>query len=122
MLEVVQKKPKESILIQKANLKSAKVGQTAQFANKNVAACLTQLAQAIRDYQFTEATAICSEGLNSNSIVYDGRIVFKLGTCEKLDKKIHQGLAACAQLDQDNPSVKGTLRLTGEKQYYFTED
>ena len=70
----------------------------------------------------TEATAICSEGLNSNSIVYDGRIVFKLGTCEKLEKKIHQGLAACAQLDQDNPSVKGTLRLTGEKQYYFTED
>ena len=122
MDEVVQKKPKESILIQKANLKSAKVGQTAQFANKNVAACLTQLAQAIRDYQFTEATAICSEGLNSNSIVYDGRIVFKLGTCEKLEKKIHQGLAACAQLDQDNPSVKGTLRLTGEKQYYFTED
>ena len=122
VLEVVQKKPKESILIQKANLKSAKVGQTAQFANKNVAACLTQLAQAIRDYQFTEATAICSEGLNSNSIVYDGRIVFKLGTCEKLEKKIHQGLAACAQLDQDNPSVKGTLRLTGEKQYYFTED
>ena len=122
VLEVVQKKPKESILIQKANLNSAKVGQTAQFANKNVAACLTQLAQAIRDYQFTEATAICSEGLNSNSIVYDGRIVFKLGTCEKLEKKIHQGLAACAQLDQDNPSVKGTLRLTGEKQYYFTED
>lgn len=122
VLEVVQKKPKESILIQKANLKSAKVGQTAQFANKNVAACLTQLAQVIRDYQFTEATAICSEGLNSNSIVYDGRIVFKLGTCEKLEKKIHQGLAACAQLDQDNPSVKGTLRLTGEKQYYFTED
>lgn len=119
---MAQKKPKESILIQKANLKSAKVGQTAQFANKNVAACLTQLAQAIRDYQFTEATAICSEGLNSNSIVYDGRIVFKLGTCEKLEKKIHQGLAACAQLDQDNPSVKGTLRLTGEKQYYFTED
>ena len=31
-------------------------------------------------------------------------------------------LFACAQLDQDNPSVKGTLRLTGEKQYYFTED
>ena len=41
---------------------------------------------------------------------------------KKLEKKIHQGLAACAQLDQDNPSVKGTLRLTGEKQYYFTED
>lgn len=122
VLEVAQKKPKESILIQKANLKSAKVGQTAQFANKNVATSLTRLAQAIRDYQFTEATAICSEGLNNNSIVYDGRIVFKLGTCEQLEKKIHQGLAACAQLDQDNPSVKGTLRLTGEKQYYFTED
>ena len=122
VLEVAQKKPKESILIQKADLKSAKVGQTAQFANQNVAACLTQLAQAIRDYQFTEATAICSQGLNNNSIVYDGRIVFKLGTCEQLEKKINQGLAACAQLDQDNPSVKGTLRLTGEKQYYFTEE
>ena len=122
VLEVAQKKPKESILIQKADLKSATVGKTAQFANKNVAACLTQLAQAIRDYKFTEATAICSQGLNNNSIVYDNRIVFKLGTCDQLEKKINQGLAACAQLDQDNPSVKGTLRLTGEKQYYFTED
>ncbi len=122
VLEVAQKKPKESILIQKANLKSAKVGQTAQFANKNVAACLNQLADAISTYQFTEATAICSLGLNNNSIVYDNRIVFQLGTCDQLEKKINQGLAACAQLDQDNPSVNGTLRLTGEKQYYFTED
>lgn len=122
VLEVAKKKPQESILIKKADLKSETVGQVAEFANQNVAACLTQLAQAIQTYQMTEATAIYSEGLNKNYIVYDNRITFRLGSCEQLEKKIHQGLAACAQLDQDNPSVKGTLRLTGEKQYYFTEE
>lgn len=122
VLEIQQKQPEECILISKAEVKNAVQGKTIEFKNEKVAGCLTQLANAVKTYEITKATGIYSEGLTANYIVYDNRILFKLGTCDDLETKIYQGLAACEELDAGNPSVKGTLRLTGEKQYYFTEE
>lgn len=121
VLENGKKRPEGTILIKKATVKSANPGKMVELDNAKTADCLQQLAAAVKAYGLTEATAIYSEGLTANYILYDDRILFKLGTCDNLEKKIYQGLAACETLDADNPTAEGTLSLTGDKQYYFTE-
>lgn len=122
VLDVQKNKPEDIVEIKKAEIKSAQPGQKISFTNDKISECLSELAKALGTYSLSEATAIYSEGLNSNYIVYDNRIIFKLGSCDNMEKKIYQGLAACEELDESNPTVKGTLTLTGDKQYYFTEE
>lgn len=122
VLDIQKSKPDGTVQIKKAEIKSAQPGQKIVFSNEKISGCLTELAKALSTYSLSEATAIYSEGINSNYIVYDNRIIFKLGSCDNMEKKIYQGLAACEELDESNPTVKGTLTLTGDKQYYFTEE
>lgn len=122
VLDIQKSKPEGTVQIKKAEIKSAQPGQRIVFSNEKISDCLAELAKALSTYSLSEATAIYSEGINSNYIVYDNRITFKLGSCDDMEKKIYQGLAACEELDASNPTVKGTLTLTGDKQYYFTEE
>lgn len=110
------------IIIQKAQVKSSVPGKTIEFKNKDVSDCLTQLAQVVKDNKFDEITAIYSNNIGDNYAVYDGRIVFKLGNCDNLEKKIYKGLAACEQLNSSNPIAKGTMTITSDKTLYFTEE
>ncbi len=97
------------------------IGHRIEFTDENVADCLAQLAGIIKEKGFDKFTAISSTGLNNNYLVYDGRITFKLGTMQDLEKKIFQGLATCEELDETSPNVEGEITLNGGKQIYFTE-
>ncbi|HIY34259.1 MAG TPA: hypothetical protein IAA24_03980, partial [Candidatus Eubacterium faecigallinarum] len=66
-------------------------------------------------------TSIYSNGIKDNYVVYENRIEFKLGSCDDLESKIYQGLAACEKLNESNPNASGIMNITGGKSLYFTE-
>ncbi|MDE6471096.1 MAG: FtsQ-type POTRA domain-containing protein [Eubacterium sp.] len=109
------------ITIQKAEIESAAAGMRIIFKDSDVGDCLSKLAKTVNDNSFSEITAIYCNNINDNYVVYDGRIEFKLGTCDNLEKKIYQGLTACAELNNSNPNATGTMTITGDKSLYFTE-
>lgn len=108
-------------IISKSKILKAEPGMIIEFENEDIASCLKQLAECIKANNFKEITAIYSNSINDNYVVYDGRITFKLGDCQELEKKIYQGLAACEKLDRSSPNTKGEMNITGDKQIYFTE-
>ncbi len=112
----------QGIKISKANVKKAVAGYKIEFANEDVGDCLQQLAQVVEENDFTEITSIYSNNVSDNYVVYDGRIKFKLGTCEDLESKIYRALAACEQLNESSPNVKGTMTVDSDKSVYFTEE
>ncbi|MGN1329211.1 MAG: cell division protein FtsQ/DivIB [Eubacterium sp.] len=121
VLELGAQKTK-GIKISKADIKKAVAGFKIEFKNEDTGNCLEQLANVVKDNDFTEITSIYSNNISDNYVVYDGRIKFKLGNCDDLETKIYRGLAACEQLNESSPNVKGTMTISGDKSVYFTED
>ncbi len=121
--KVLESKAKKArgIKISKAKIKNADLGQRVVFENDDVGKCLSRLAQVVNDNGFDEITTIYCNNISDNYAVYDGRIEFKLGTCEDLENKMFQGLAACEKLNKSNPNAKGVMTITGDKRLYFTE-
>lgn len=121
--KVLENKAKKSkgITISKASIKKADLGREIVFENADIGNCLTQLTAVVKANSFDEITAIYCNNISDNYVVYDGRIEFKLGTCDDLENKIFQGLAACEKMNQTNPNAKGVMTITGDKRLYFTE-
>lgn len=111
----------QGILINKAEISSAQPGSEIVFKDSDIGECLKQLAAVVNDNDFSEITSIYSNSIRDNYVVYENRIVFKLGTCDNLENKIYQGLTACEELNQSNPNAEGTMTITGGKSLYFTE-
>lgn len=109
------------IAVKKAKVTAASAGRQIEFENQDTGECLKKLSQAVRDNYIDEITAIYSNNISDNYVVYDNRIEFKLGTCDDLEHKIYQGLASCKQLNESNPNAKGVMTINGGKQIYFTE-
>lgn len=110
------------IQISKAEINSAFEGHKIEFADENTAECLEKMARAVSDNNITEITAIYSNSISDNYLVYDNRIEFKIGTCDNIENKLYQGLTACEQLNESSPNVSGVMTLDGGKQIYFTEN
>lgn len=110
------------IFISKAEIKSSIAGQKIEFEDESTGECLEKLANVITNYNINEITAIYSNNISDNYVVYDNRINFKLGSCDNVESKIWQGLASCEKLDETNPNVSGTMTIHGDKQIYFTEE
>ena len=122
VLEVnAKKKPKKSITIKKAKLKTAVSGQKAQFADKKAEENLSKLIKAVKDMKLDKISALYSVDINNNYIVYDGRITIKLGEADKLENKINSALAAIEKIEEQNPQAEGELTVGSGKQIYFTE-
>lgn len=108
--------------IQNAGIIKNDTGFPIGFENEDTAACLNELSAIIKRLDITEATAVSSDGKNNNYIVYDGRITLKLGNLENLENKVYRGIAGCEKLMESNPNAKGTMDLSGGKQFYFTAE
>lgn len=111
-----------AIEIQNAAVISNENGVTIGFENEESAKGLNQLSEMIKKLNITEATAISSDGKNNNYIVYENRIVLKLGDFENLENKIYRGLAGCKKLNESDPNARGTMDLSTDKQFYFTPE
>lgn len=114
--------PADTILISSAEISSANPGTTIAFSDTAVQQRLNEIAAGISKTGMAQATEIYTKGVNSNYIVYMGRITFELGTLDDLEDKIIRGLASCEQLDKDGSNMKGNLNLTVDKQSYFTPE
>lgn len=121
VLELGAQKSK-GIKISKAEIKKSVAGFKIEFKNDDTGDCIEQLARVVKDNNFTEITSIYSNNISDNYVIYDGRIKFKLGNCDDLEAKIYRGLAACEQLNESSPNVKGTMTISGDKSVYFTEE
>ena len=121
--KVLETKAKKSagIRIKEADIKKAKAGYGIEFKNEKIEECLKTLCNTVKAEGIDEITSIYSKGISDNYVVYDNRITFKLGNCDKLEKKLYQGCAACEKLNESNPNAKGEMNITGDKQLYFTE-
>lgn len=77
--------------------------------------------QTIADLKLKKITAVYSESLVSNYVVYDNRITIKIGETNGIQDKIFTALTAIEKLNDSNPGAEGTLTATNSKQIYFTE-
>lgn len=118
----IKKKPKNCIEIKKAALDISVVGEKGKFTDDKLEKNIIKLANSIKEYKLDEITAIYSEGSVSNYIVYDNRIIIKLGDTSDLENKIYSALTAINKLNDSNPSAEGIMTSTGGKQVYFTEN
>ncbi|MFR5876624.1 MAG: cell division protein FtsQ/DivIB [Eubacterium sp.] len=123
VLEVsAAEKPSDSIEIKKLALESAQAGMTAEVSNEQTKKDLLILTSAVKSLKLEdEITAIYSNDINNNYMVYDGRITYKLGTTENIEKKIYSALTATEKLAESNPGIEGEMSITDDKQVYFTE-
>ncbi len=111
-----------AVEIQNVSIVSCENGLLIGFENEEVQTCLNELSSIIKKLNITEATAVSSDGKNNNCIVYENRIILKLGSSENLEDKIYRGIAGCEKLNESNPNAKGTMDLTSGKQFYFTPE
>ncbi len=118
----IKSKPEKSVQIKKIALSSAVAGEKAKFTNEKLEPNIKELISAVQQYKLTEITAVYSEGLTSNYLVYDKRLTIKLGEADDLENKIFSALTAIEKLNESNPSAEGIITSTGGKQVYFTEN
>lgn len=115
-------KPEGAIMLTETALIGGAPGNVLEFEEEETEECIKSLIEAIRAVNMTEATSITSIDKNNNYIVYNDRITFKLGSCNNLESKLNRGLAVCEELNEHNDSIRGTINLTVDKQYYFSEE
>ena len=117
----VKSAPKKGIEVKKTAFENAVPGKVAELTNKELVDDLQSIMQTVNDLKLKKITAIYSESLVSNYIVYDNRITIKLGETNGIKDKIFTALTAIEKLNDSNPDAEGTLTATNDKQIYFTE-
>lgn len=118
----IKSKPKNSIEIKKAALEYCTLGEEAKFSDEKIQKNVLELTKAVKGYKLDEITAVYSEGITANYLVYDGRLTIKIGETDDLENKIFASLTAIEKLNDSNPSAEGIITSTGGKQVYFTEN
>lgn len=114
---------KNGIEIKSAGVDSSSLaGQQLKVSDENKLECIQKLCSCVNQNHFDKITAVYSNSLTDNYVVYDNRIQFKLGNCSDLETKIYQALASCEKLEASDPNARGTMTVTGGKQIYFTEE
>ncbi len=112
----------DTVLITQAMVISSSPGFAIEFENGEIAKRITELSDAIKAVNMSEATSLGSIDVNNNYIVYENRITFELGDCNDLENKLYRGLAVCEELELENPNIKGKLDLSYGKESYFTAE
>ena len=113
--------PEGAIEIKKAKLKVSVSGKPAEFEKEKIYDNLMTLAKTVKELELDKITAIYSDDINNNYMVYDNRITYKLGTLDNLERKVYAALTATQKLDETNPNAKGEMTASNDKQVYFTE-
>ena len=116
-----EKAPKKGVEIRKAAVKNAVNGETVEFTDAKVAKNLTKLNNTLKKIEMEKVTAIYSQDINNNFVVYDGRITIKIGSLDNAEDKLYAALSAIDKLSESNPQAEGELTATSVKQIYFTE-
>lgn len=117
----IKKLPKKTVVIDKIALSKSVPGETAEFTNKKAFDNLKALTDIVKTLNIKNITSIYSVDVNNNYLVYDGRIVIKIGSIDDIENKMYSALATIDKLSETNPQAVGELTSMGGKQVYFTE-
>lgn len=121
VLESGSKTKPNGVLIKKLALNDQVAGQKAGVSNKDTLKDIMNMMDIIADLKIKKITAIYSENVNSNFLVYDNRITIKIGDTKDIEDKLYSALTAIDKLESTNPGAEGTLTSMGGKRVYFTE-
>lgn len=113
--------PENAIEIRKLATKDVILGQSLSFTDETLVPEIEELISVVKELQLEEITAIYSESKLSNYLVYEDRIIIKIGEIADVENKVYSALAAIDKLNSVNPQAEGTMTATGGKQVYFTE-
>lgn len=117
----IKKLPKKTVVIDKIALSKSVPGETVEFTNKKAFDNLKALTDIVKTLNIKNITSIYSVDVNNNYLVYDGRIVIKIGSIDDIENKMYSALATIDKLSETNPQAVGELTSMGGKQVYFTE-
>lgn len=117
----VSEPTQNGIEIKKIAVSQSVLGQKAEFTDENIADNVKELMTVVNNLKLDEVTAIYSEGNLSNYLVYENRIIIKIGEINNAENKVYSALTAIEKLNVANPQAEGTMTSLGGKQVYFTE-
>ncbi len=117
----VSEPTQNGIEIKKIAVSQSVLGQKAEFTDENIADNVKELMTVVNNLKLDEVTAIYSEGNLSNYLVYENRIIIKIGEINNAENKVYSALSAIEKLNEANPQAEGTMTSIGGKQVYFTE-
>lgn len=117
----VSEPTQNGIEIKKIAVSQSVLGQKAEFTDENIADNVKELMTVVNNLKLDEVTAIYSEGNLSNYLVYENRIIIKIGEINNAENKVYSALTAIEKLNEANPQAEGTMTSLGGKQVYFTE-
>ena len=117
----VSEPTQNGIEIKKIAVSQSVLGQKAEFTDENIADNVKELMTVVNNLKLDEVTAIYSEGNLSNYLVYENRIIIKIGEINNAENKVYSALTAIEKLNEANPQAEGTMTSIGGKQVYFTE-
>ncbi len=98
--------------------KSATEGELVSLGNKDITSDFITIISALRENEFNGVTEIRFEK-NEFKVVYQDRIIIKMGAMENLEVKLQRAKAAIDKENQMNPYVEGVLDLGTEPNAYF---
>lgn len=113
--------PENGIEIKKIAVSQSVLGQKAEFTDENIVDNVEKLMAVVNNLKLEEVTAIYSESNLSNYLVYENRIIIKIGEINDAENKVYSALTAIEKLNEVNPQAEGTMTSIGGKQVYFTE-
>lgn len=117
----VSEPTQNGIEIKKIAVSQSVLGQKVEFTDENIADNVKELMKVVNNLKLDEVTAIYSEGNLSNYLVYENRIIIKIGEINNAENKVYSALSAIEKLNEANPQAEGTMTSIGGKQVYFTE-
>ena len=79
---------KNGIEIKKIAVSQSVLGQKAEFTYENIADNVKELMTVVNNLKLDEVTAIYSEGNLSNYLVYENRIIIKIGEINNAENKV----------------------------------
>lgn len=113
--------PTGTISIPELEITVPAVGEIAVIEDEQKLNNIKAMLGIIDSLSLAEITSVYSVDVNNNYMVYDNRIIFKLGTVDDLENKVYSALTATEKLNSSDPNAEGTMTATNAKQIYFTD-
>lgn len=126
ILEKTDKVKKGLMTVTADSLQEAEVGGYVSYKKSNITNAVQEIANCLREHNYTGVTAINVKKMSQISITYDDRILIKIGLPEDIDYKIRTAFTIITQkLDPNNTGqIKGILNVSEcneTKKSYFNE-
>ena len=123
VLEVnVKEEPKKTALISGVKFNNLTPGQVVSFTDTKTEKRVEIMLDAVQKSDLKPITQINMKSSANNSIMYDNRILIKLGSIDDLEYILKFAGKSIDELNKENPNVKGKLDMTVDKYGYFTAE